>query len=511
MQSKELSPAGIAASVPDDAVLVFTSDASLMVCDAIFAAIEKRFLETGHPRNLTLIQPCNGFLGVGTGIDRFMHQGLAATLITSILPPNKDSQTHKLHDDGHLDLVLLPMGMLYSWLRENAAGRPGLITSVGTGTFVEESVGRQIRIGGRPRTLLDRVTIDGQSYLHLKPLNVDIAFVRATSADARANLSLERAQLVLDPMAVALSGKCGKGRVYAQVERLVPEVQPAKEVAVPGIFIEGFCVVPDAAHSIYGGYDAALANDEASPPDAVEQLDTVREVILRRAIREIPDHAIVNLGVGMGAYVPGQMRMTADAPLCTFVTEHGAVGGTPVGDVNLFGVHRNAEALINPSDMFAAYTGGLIDISILGFAQVDAAANVNVSRFSGRSNGPGGFIDISSNARKLIFCGTFTAGGLKVEAADGKLRILQEGKVRKFVEEVEEVTYSSQALKGTSNRLLFITERCVLEHHGGRWLLKDVTPGIRIEDDILALLPFDVAVADDCLSVRSPMLAAGVS
>jgi len=494
MSSKQLSPEQIAATVTDNAVLAFTSDASLLVCDAIFAAIEERFLRTGHPRNLTLIQPCNGFVGIGTGIDRFMHEGLAKTLITSILPPNKDSRTHQLHSSGHLELMLLPMGMLYSWLRETAANRPGLITRIGLGTFVEQSVGREITIGGRQQTLLERLEIDGEDYLRLKPVRVDIAFLRASTADKAGNVALDLSELRLDPMAIALIGKCGGGKTFAQVEQVVDRIPAVKSVAVPSILIDGFCQVPDAPHSIYGGYDAALANNEVAPPAAPEPLEPMREIMIRRAIREISQGAVVNLGVGIGAYLPGVMQSIPDAPACTFVTEHGSVGGVPLGDVNLFGLHRNAEALMNPSEMFAAYTGGLLDISVLGFAQVDAAANVNVSRFSGRSNGPGGFVDISANARKLVFCGTFTAGGLEVEVRDGELRILREGKIRKFVEQVEEITYSSQVLRGTNNRLLFVTERCVLEYCDGEWFLKEVTPGVRIVEDILSLLPFSVTV-----------------
>jgi propionate CoA-transferase len=504
MTSKALSARAIADSIDDESVLLFTSDASLMVCDAIFAAIEQRFLETGHPRNLTLIQPCNGFLGIGTGIDRFMHEGLATTLVTSILPANKDSRTHALLNAGQLDVMFLPMGMLYAWLRENAAGRPGLITRIGLGTFIEGSCGRVLRLGRERATLLERIEIAGQTYLRLKPLRIDAAFVRTTTADGNGNLSFERAQLVLDPVAVALAGKSGSGRTFAQVEQCLPSGGIAtKAVKVPGFLVDGFCVAPDAAHSIYGGYDGVLANDLRSSSEDHEEVGLLKELAIHRAIAEIEPGSIVNLGVGMGAFVPSLMRRMPNPTPCTFVTEHGSVGGDPLGDVNLFGIHRNAQALLNPSEMFAAYTGGLLDVSILGFAQVDARANVNVSSFGGRSNGPGGFIDITANTRKLIFCGSFTTGGLKVEQRAGRVVVLREGAIRKFVDAVEEITYSSQALAGTRNRLLFVTERCVLEYARGRWVLKDVQPGIAVKENILDLLPFEVEVPDVLLPAGS--------
>jgi propionate CoA-transferase len=497
MSSKNIDAGQFAAGIEDYSVLLFTSDASLMVCDGLLGEIERRFLETGHPRGLTVVQPCNGFLGVGTGIDRLMHQGLTRTLITSILPADRRSRAHALLESGGIDVVLFPMGVLYAWLRENAAGRPGLFSRSGLGTFVEDYVDRQFTVGRNVQTLVRAAEINGEPYLHYQPIRIDAALVRATSTDRFGNLSFEREPLILDPLAVALNGRASGGKCYAQAERLVADDERApRNIRVPGFLVDAFCILPDPAHSIVGPYNPDYANERRSELPAEVRLSLDKEIAVRRTIAEIAENDLVNLGVGAGAYAPSIMARSPHSRSCTFVTEHGSVGGVPVGDVNFFGVHLNAHSIINPSEMFSIYSAGLLDVSILGFAQADEAGNVNVSRLGDRSNGAGGFMDISHNSRKIVFCGSFTTGKLEIALKDNRLSIVRDGSIRKFVRKVDEVTFSYRNRKYRDAEILFITERCVLKMVDGVYHLIEVAPGLSIAEDIVARIPFDIVVGE---------------
>lgn len=494
---KVQSASDVAARLGDGDILAFTGDATLMVPDAVLAAIEARFLETGHPRDITVVQPCNACLGPGTGIDRLAHKGLLRSLVTSILPPYTGTNIAERIRQGDVEVTLYPMGVLYSLVRESAAGRPGVLSKVGIGTFVERYIDKPIRFGREDKALITRMSVDGEAYLFFRALRADMAIIRGSTADESGNFSQEREPLKLDAFSMALLARASGGFVAAQVERCARQrsLDP-RSVAVPARLVDAIVVAANAPQSSRPGHDAGLSNEIRISNPEPTPLKLVQLLPVRRVLEDFVPGDLVNLGVGVGSFCPTELANLGISDVATFVTEHGAYGGVPsYGDT--FGAHYNAEALINPSEMFSIYTSGTLDHTVLGFAEVDAEANVNVSGFGGRTNGAGGFIDISSATRSAIFCGTFTTRGLEIERSGDGFRIASEGSTSKFVQTVSEVTFNAKLAVELGHAVKFVTERCVIEFGTSGWRLTEIAEGIRVREDVLERIPFSVAVADE--------------
>ena len=491
-KSKVTTAADAISRIRNNAVVATTGFVQSCIPEGLHAALEQRFVETGAPHDLTLIMCAGAGDSKGLGTGRLHHEGLLKRVIAANF--GRMPKVAEAARDNKIQGYNLPQGIISKLYRTCASGQPGLFSKVGLHTYVDPRLG-----GGKVNTithesLVKLVEVEGREWLFYKATPIDVALIRATSADPLGNLSMEKEALTLDSLAQAMAAHNNGGLVIAQVERLVAEgsIKP-KDVRVPGILVD--CVVvadPPEMHRMNYGvmYDPALAGEVRVTADTLPKLElNERKIIARRAAFELPPNGVINLGVGAPDGVANVANEEKVTPLLVMTTEAGAVGGVLAGGSS-FGSSANAHSVIDQNQMFDFYHGGGLDLTCLGMAECDSMGNVNTSKFGGRLNGCGGFIDISQNARAVVFAGTFTAGGLKVAIEDGQLKILQEGRARKFVQQVEQVTFSGQYAAERSQPVLYVTERCVFQLTDHGLELIEVAPGIDIERDILAHMAF---------------------
>lgn len=491
-RAKFLSADAAAQLISDgDVVAVSGNGAGMGSAESVFAAIERRFLETGHPRDLTLVHS----LGIGDrgdlGVNRFAHEGMVRRVIAAHFTWSLRMQ--QLIREERVEAYCFPGGVIQQLLREIGAGRPGLFTHVGLETFVDP---RQQggRCNERSRDeMVELLTIDGREVLRYRPFRVDVALVRGTYADTRGNISPEEEAVDLDIHTVALAGHNSGGRVIAQVRQVVePGSLRARAVRIPGIMVDAVVEEP-RQQQFYGlDYDRAVSGNVrvhlgAVAPEIPGRLE--RRIIARRAALELRSGASLNFGFGMPGGIFGVIAEQGNESDYWMSVEQGTHNGRMLDD-RLFGAARNTDAIVPSIEQFDYYSGGGIDTTFLGMGEADAAGNVNVSHLGGTLIGPGGFMEIAQNAKKVIFCGSFDAQGTKLELRDGGLRLVEPGRVRKFVRQVERITFPAGYARRTGQEVLYITERAVFRLVDGGIELIEVAPGIEVERDILPFMEF---------------------
>ncbi|HYE06472.1 MAG TPA: CoA-transferase [Planctomycetota bacterium] len=460
--------------------------------EALTAAIGRRFVAEAAPRDLTLLFAAGQGDGAGRGVDHLAHPGLLRRVVGGhfgLCP-----RLAAMAANGEVEGYNLPQGVVCHLLRDIAAGRPGCITHVGLGTFIDPLHG-----GGRvndrtPPGLVERVELGGRAWLWYKAFPVHVGLIRATAADPNGGLLMDDEAVVGEVLAIAQAVRNSGGIVIAQVARLLDRPAPPQRVRVPGILVDRI-VVADAAdhHQTFAEHlnraycdpdplDAAPVGREPMPMDE-------RRIIACRACDEIPDGAIVNLGIGMPEGVARIAAERRQLRRFTLTVESGPIGGMPAGGLS-FGAAIHPQAIVDQPSQFDFYDGGGLDVAALGAAQIDAAGDVNVSRFGRRLVGVGGFVDIAQNAKRLVFCGTLTTGGLEVAVADGRLAIAREGGIRKFIPRVEQVSFSAATALAKGQQVLYVTERAVFALARDGLELIEVAPGIDIERDVVAAMGF---------------------
>jgi propionate CoA-transferase len=473
-----------------DTILIGGSGAGHSVPDTLLGAIGKRFLAEGEPRNLTALHP----VGLGDrgnrGVGHLAHPGLLKRVVTGTLvdsPP-----VVRMAAANEIEAYTLPQGCLSQLTREMAAGRPGLTTHVGLHTFVDPRYGGGRQSERATEDLVELKTIGGKEYLFYKSFHVDVALVRGTTADEDGNITMEHEAVFGEMISMAQAARNAGGIVIAQVKRMALRgTLPPKQVKIPGMLVDLIVVDPGQTQTFFTVHDPAYAGEVKMPLGNIAALPfSVRKIVARRAALELYSGAICNLGSGISTGIAALAAEENAIDDVVLTNEQGLIGGVPATG-NEPGAGRNYQAMIDQPYQFDFYDGGGLDLAFLSFAEVDEACNVNVSRFGDRIVGPGGFINISQNAKTMIFSGTFTAGGLDIGWANAKTHIAREGNEKKFVSQVQQVTYSGALAARNGQRALYITERAVFRRNeAGRLGLIEIAPGIDLDRDILAQMQF---------------------
>ncbi|BDR66082.1 acyl CoA:acetate/3-ketoacid CoA transferase [Clostridium tetani] len=481
-----------AANLVKDGDLIVTGGFVGSCCpEALTKALENRFLETSSPKDLTLMYAAAQGDGNGKGADRFAHAGMTKRVLGGHW--NLSPSLGKMAINNEIEAYNLPQGTLSQLFRDIAGKRIGTITHVGLNTFVDPRLQ-----GGKlneitKKDIVEVINIKGEERLLYKSFPIDICFLRGSFADEKGNVTLENEVASLEVTSIAQATKNTGGIVIVQVEKVVEcgTLDP-RLVKIPGIYVDGVVIAEPEDHEQCFGceFESARTGKVRIPVSTVEKAPlNQRKVIARRAALELEPDTTVNLGIGIPEVISLVANEEGIGEYMTLTVEAGAIGGVPEGGT-AFGACINPESILDQAYQFDFYDGGGLDLAFLGLAQTDKNGNINVSKFGPRIAGCGGFINITQNSKKVFFCGTFTAGGLKIEIKDGKLNILQEGKAKKFINQVEQITFSGKYAQKIKQPVMYITERAVFELKDDGVYLTEIAPGVDLQKDILDLMDF---------------------
>jgi propionate CoA-transferase len=503
--SKVIDADQAARLIPDGAVVTVSSSSGLGCPDAMLAAIGRRFEATGHPQRLTTIHPiAAGDMWGIRGIDHIARPGLLSRIIAGSYPSGPSSaeppQIWRMIAEGSVAAYNVPSGILFDLHRDAAAKRPGVLTKVGLDTFVDPARQGCAMNAAAREPIVRKITFEGQEWLFFPVIIPEIAIIRATTADERGNLTYEHEGAYLGALDQALAAHNNGGIVIAQVKRLAQSgtLKP-HDVHVPGILVDHIVIAPDQLQTTQTAYDPAISGEIFRPLDSFRLPGfDVAKTIARRVALELKAGWAVNLGFGISANVPRILLEEGRHGAVTWVIEQGAVGGVPLLDFQ-FGCASNAEAILPSPHQFTYFQGGGFDASLLSFLQIDREGSVNVSSLPSRPHvtaGAGGFVDITAQAKRIVFSGYFNAGA-KLAVEKGQIRIEREGKVKKLVPNVDHVSFSGRRAVAQGQEITYVTERCVMRLTPSGIVVTEIAPGIELARDVLAQADFPLLPAND--------------
>ncbi len=508
--SKELSAAEAVAFIQDGSTLAVDGFVGSAAPEELLIALEQRFLETGAPKGLTVWASTGSGDTRGKGLDRLYHPGIIDRLMVSYLNLNRRLQKRLV--DNELEGFLLPLGVMVQMYREIAAKRPGVITHVGLGTFVDPRHG-----GGRVNAvtkgdIVKVIEIEGKEWLLYPTFKPDAGLLRGSTADEDGNISMEREIATFQGPSFAQAVHNSGGKVIAQVEKIVPRgsLHP-RRVTIPGHLVDHLVIGRPENHkqTFQVAYSPVFSGDERVDVSAMEPMPLdIRKLVGRRAAMELQRGDVINLGVGYPEFVATVAREEGVGDLFTLTVESGSTGGFPAYGLS-FGAATNATSVIDHTYQFDFYDGGGLDITFVGLAEMDRLGNVNVSRLASRVPGIGGFFNVTQSADRVVFCGQFTAGESEIRVEDGRLVIAKDGDVTKFVEAVEQITFNAKVAIGRGQSVMAVTERAVFRIDENGPLLIEIAPGVDLERDVLAKMAFRPRIADTLKPMPAELFLAG--
>ncbi len=469
----------------------------------LLRALRDRHAADGSPAGLTILHASGLGNQAGLGTDLLTADGLLRRVIIGHY--GMTPRLSELAGQNRFEAYCFPQGVIAQLFREIAAGRPGLITHIGLGTYMDPRIA-----GGRVNeaaidSIVELVTVGGREWMFYPSIPIDVVFIRGSIVDEMGNLSMSEEAATLSYFPAAAAARNSGGIVIAQAKRLAQaHTLPARDVVVPGHLIDYIVIDPDQTQTAVDVYNPSYAGQMRVPLDgAGDGLEIHRRIIGERALAELERGAVVNLGFGMPDAVAAMALEQGRLADITLSVEQGGTGGMPTQGL-AFGAVWNPDAIIDQHLQFDFYDGGGLDCTCLGFAQIDAAGRVNSSQVAGRVFGVGGFVNISQGAKKVIFCGTFTSGGLQLALDDGRLAILREGRHRKFPKEVAQITFSTEQARRREQEVMYVTERAVFELSDQGPVLTEIAPGIDVEKDVIGLMDFTPGIAEPLRIMKMP-------
>lgn len=505
--AKRIEAGAAAALIPDHATVAISGGGYRVVPERLLAALVERFKRDRSPRAITAVAVAmlergrGGKGGANTGLNRLAAvPGLVERVITSSFSRSSSHELNVAIEENRIAAYNLPMGTLVQLLRATAGGRRGFATPVGIGTFVDPRIE-----GGRvnPAAAEDIcriVELDGEEQIYYPRLPIDVALVKASAADERGNLYFHREAFDHGTIELALAARQSGGKVIAEVNEIVPTGSLHPRMGrIPGAIVDAVVVQPESWED---EQDPMLTGAERAILPEPSTRNLPRDLIARIAVSRLPQDAMVNLGAGVPMYEVPEAARAAGRDDIYFTVEQGPMGGWP----KVGGVSRNPELILDQNEVFQFYEGGGPDVAILSFGEVDRQGNVNVSRFSGMLPGCGGFINIVHGVRNLVFCGTLTTGKLEETIGPAGLSIQSEGRIRRFVEQVGQVTFNAPLGLAQGKQVTIVTDRGVFEVTPEGLVLMEIVPGVDVARDVLAQIPFAVRVAPDLGSIDASLL-----
>jgi propionate CoA-transferase len=495
MNVRIVSATDAVALIPDRATVIVGGSGGIGVPDQILSALSARFTGSGTPRDLTVVHTT----GVGDfdakGLGHLAHKGLLKRTIGGNYGPQP--RLMKLILANEVEAYNLPQGVLCQLYRAIAAKQPGVVTHVGLHTYMDpRQSGGRMNAAAR-EDLIELVTLAGREWLFYKAFTPDFAILRGTTADEEGNVAFEHEAATLEGLSIAQAVHNAGGQVVVQVKRLTQRGQIHPQlVRIPCFLVDAVVVVPDAPQTFGTSYDPSLSGETPRPLSTLvpEKLGD-RRVVARRAAMELKRGAVVNLGVGMSTGIPNICAEERLGDQFVLTVESGVIGGLPAMGLD-FGSAYNPRAMLDQPYQFDFYDGGGLDIAFLSFAELDSAGHVNVTRFGNRADGCGGFINISQNAKRVVFVGTLT-GGARLRIGDGSIDVVQEGSMRKTVPQVREISFNGEQARAAGRDIMYVTERAVLRLGPQGPTLVEIAPGLDLERDVLQAMGFRPSIASD--------------